>query len=57
MHISSETYGNIEVEIYTGLKTCYYVYDDGRCTLKRYSPQTTVKDALKDFRNHIKENN
>jgi len=56
MHLKSETHGRIEVEIYTGLKSLYYIFNDGRITNKRYSPQTPTAEALKDFRKHIKEN-
>jgi hypothetical protein len=56
MHLKSETHGRIEVEIYTGLKSLYYIFDDGRLTNKRYSPDTPTAEALKDFKEHIKEN-
>ncbi len=56
MHLKSETHGKIEVEIYTGLKSLYYIFDDGRATIKRYSPETPTAEALKDFKKHIKQN-
>ena len=56
MHLNSETHGKIEVEIYTGLKSLHYIFDDGRSTVKRYSPETPTAEALKDFKKHIKQN-